>query len=100
LNNGADEENYLLLQGRATIGGEKSAIPLEAQSAADDVLAELSHVQGGFVITSWSASIIVNDTGIDSATSVGLSDGDRVILEDRSFIFYAGAYDNGVPGLR
>jgi hypothetical protein len=100
VNNGADEENYLLLCGRAAIGGEESAIPLQIQPIGEDMLAELCHVQGGFVITAWSDSITVNGTSVANAIPTGLCDGDRIVVEEKSFLFRAGAYDGGSPGLK
>jgi hypothetical protein len=73
---------------------------LKIQTIGEEMLAERCQVKGGFVITAWSDSITVNGTTVANAIQTGLCDGDRIVEEEKSLLFRAGAYDGGAPGLK
>lgn len=81
INNGVDEENYLLLRGSVAL--------------ATDL--ELSHQHDGFMLKSLS-DLTLNGDKIDSGTLIGLRDGDRIVVGNLVFDFYTDAYSPSPSG--
>ena len=88
VNNGEDIENYLLLNGHISID------TLSKKSDSESLNAELSHDQGGFVLSIWSDVVTVNDDSASNGTLIGLNDGDHIVAADLEFHFHVGAYSD------